>query len=613
MTTPVNPIPFSIDYTSRDYYAIRNDLIERMKNRIPEWAGNDPADFGVALVEAFAYMGDLLNYYIDRVANESYLGTATQRQSIINIAKTYGYYPAGYRAASVQVEFYNSSDETITIPAGTQVTADVFFNDTVVQVLFTTDLDTVVLPGELSEVSASHAEDISKRVENQYEDFNGEALGVSTGEPDQQFTLQENQVVDGSIVIWIKNGNVYEKWEAVAHLSDYGPKDSVYFITIDSNNFVCINFGDGISGVIPPKDGVIKAVYNVGGGAQGNLASRTPLDIYQLFNLDSVTEQNIRTYITATTNTAGLGGSDPESNDSIRMNAPKLFTSFNRAVTLSDYGNLALGVTGVGKANAESEIWNSVTTYVALQQDVSTTDSYPGYFGTPNVEANLTASWLALQSDVEAFMADKLQIGTTLTVSPPTYVPVSLAVQYTKKTSYSAAIVEANLRTAIFNEFSYGNMQFQEVITPESIEGALRFVEGVKSLKVLYLNRAADADARTVLVGAPSELFSFEDSLVSLIEMSSDASLFSLETSSGTLAPVFTPTFYNYNVTVVGATVDITALSATGGTIYINGALVTPGDPLTVTVPVGTTTFVIVVTAADSVSVQVYRLTMTRA
>lgn len=109
MTTPVSNIPVSIDYTSRDYYALRDALIRRVQERTGDrWAGNDPSDFGVALVETFAYMGDLINYYIDRVANESYLGTATQRQSVLNLASMLGYTAGGYTSATVNVTLTNS-------------------------------------------------------------------------------------------------------------------------------------------------------------------------------------------------------------------------------------------------------------------------------------------------------------------------------------------------------------------------------------------------------------------------------------------------------------------------------------------------------------------------
>ena len=104
MTTPASNIPISVDYTSRDYYSLREALIKRVSDRTGgKWTGNDPSDFGVALVESFAYMGDLINYYIDRVANESYLGTATQRQNVLNLASMIGYTAGGYTSAVVNV------------------------------------------------------------------------------------------------------------------------------------------------------------------------------------------------------------------------------------------------------------------------------------------------------------------------------------------------------------------------------------------------------------------------------------------------------------------------------------------------------------------------------
>ena len=55
MTTQVSTIPVSVDYTSRDFYSIREQLIKRIQARIPSWTATDPADFGVAFVEAMAY------------------------------------------------------------------------------------------------------------------------------------------------------------------------------------------------------------------------------------------------------------------------------------------------------------------------------------------------------------------------------------------------------------------------------------------------------------------------------------------------------------------------------------------------------------------------------
>ena len=141
--TPASNIPVSVDYTSKDYYSIREELIQRIQDRIPDWKANDPADFGVALVEAFSYVSDILSYYIDRNANEAFITTATQRDSVLNIARNYGYTPAGYRQALVEITFSNSSGTEVTLPAGTVVSGDIVIDDTVNTIYFTTVAEAV--------------------------------------------------------------------------------------------------------------------------------------------------------------------------------------------------------------------------------------------------------------------------------------------------------------------------------------------------------------------------------------------------------------------------------------------------------------------------------------
>jgi hypothetical protein len=101
--TGINVPP--IDYTSRDYAALINDLLTLIPSYLPEWTDRSPGDFGIVLIELFAYMGDILNFYSDRIANESFLATAQQRQSVLNIASLLDYAPHGNVSATVQLQF----------------------------------------------------------------------------------------------------------------------------------------------------------------------------------------------------------------------------------------------------------------------------------------------------------------------------------------------------------------------------------------------------------------------------------------------------------------------------------------------------------------------------
>jgi len=78
---PSLPEP-EIDYLSKDYASFRQLILDRLSLIMPEWKETHVPDFGIAMVELLAYVGDYLSYYQDAVATEAYLGTARERISI---------------------------------------------------------------------------------------------------------------------------------------------------------------------------------------------------------------------------------------------------------------------------------------------------------------------------------------------------------------------------------------------------------------------------------------------------------------------------------------------------------------------------------------------------
>ena len=80
-----------IDYLAKDYASFRQLMLDRMALVLPEWTERSPADFGVALVEVLAYVGDHLSYQQDAVATEAYLGTARLRTSLRRHARLLDY------------------------------------------------------------------------------------------------------------------------------------------------------------------------------------------------------------------------------------------------------------------------------------------------------------------------------------------------------------------------------------------------------------------------------------------------------------------------------------------------------------------------------------------
>ncbi|NER82508.1 MAG: putative baseplate assembly protein, partial [Leptolyngbya sp. SIO1D8] len=90
--------------------------LTQLKTRLPE-------DFSIALLDAWATVADVLTFYQERIANEGYLRTATERRSILELARLVGYQLRPGVSASVYLAFTlekDFNDEKVFIPAGTQ-------------------------------------------------------------------------------------------------------------------------------------------------------------------------------------------------------------------------------------------------------------------------------------------------------------------------------------------------------------------------------------------------------------------------------------------------------------------------------------------------------------
>ena len=111
-----------IDYLARDYQSIRKALFDLIPAKLPEWTDRSEADFGIVLIELFAYMADILSYYQDRIANEAFLKTAQERRSVVNLLRLIGYEmaPAASASAYLSVVVANNASGTVVILPGDQ-------------------------------------------------------------------------------------------------------------------------------------------------------------------------------------------------------------------------------------------------------------------------------------------------------------------------------------------------------------------------------------------------------------------------------------------------------------------------------------------------------------
>jgi hypothetical protein len=96
---PDVPIP-NIDYTAKDFNSFKQALGAFSAQNYPNWQERSEADLGMVVMEALSALADEFSYYQDRVAAEATLATATQRRSLVSLARLVDYEPAPVQSAT---------------------------------------------------------------------------------------------------------------------------------------------------------------------------------------------------------------------------------------------------------------------------------------------------------------------------------------------------------------------------------------------------------------------------------------------------------------------------------------------------------------------------------
>ena len=96
-----------VNYTSRDFESIKEELVRHAKRYYPDaYQDFNEAGFGSLLFDTVAYVGDMLSFYLDYQANESFLDTANEQENIIRLAKQLGYKYDNSASSTGYASFY---------------------------------------------------------------------------------------------------------------------------------------------------------------------------------------------------------------------------------------------------------------------------------------------------------------------------------------------------------------------------------------------------------------------------------------------------------------------------------------------------------------------------
>ncbi len=472
-----------IHYAARDYDSLLQAMREQIPYTLPEWTdAESEADFGNALLQLFAHMGDILSYYQDRIANESFLGTAQTRRSIIQHLQLIGYRLGTAVPASTTLRLTVPIDRTkiITITKGNAFATKSQGERPSLRFEYTREAPLTIDCGSTNFIPDPDPTQRVKHLEKAIPVEEGrfvvdERLGTSNGNPNQIYRLArpgmilkafgQGQQIRKDIILLTELGGVIDSWTlqeslAFSRVSRAEQKD--FSIDIDADDRATIRFGDGDFGAIPPSGSTIRVTYRVGGGLQGNVPANsieTIVDAPQLTQLGA----------TVTNLEPATGGSDRESIDQAVKQAPKVFRALNRAVTAGDYKALALNFTGVGKVRATAAGWNTVKLFVA--------PTGGGYVSD------------VLKANLLAYFEDKRPVSTIIEVEDVDYVKVYITATIGVKSYYDPMVVQQAVEKAVGQLLAFDNVDFGITLYLSKVYEEIENIDGIEYVTISEFRR----------------------------------------------------------------------------------------------------------------------------
>lgn len=112
-------VDFPVNYQARDFWSLRQALLDFASERHPAWKDRLEADLGMMLAEVMSALGDEFSYIQDRVARETSLETATQRRSLRRHARLVDYPLDDGEGGLTWLVFHVNKE--VSIPAGTPI------------------------------------------------------------------------------------------------------------------------------------------------------------------------------------------------------------------------------------------------------------------------------------------------------------------------------------------------------------------------------------------------------------------------------------------------------------------------------------------------------------
>lgn len=315
-----------LDVSELSFDGIKSNLKTFMKSKTAfkdyDFEGSNLS----SLLDILSYNTYMNTFYLNMIGSEMFLDSSQLRNSVVSHAKELNYIPRSRTSARAKVIFaVNTGGDS---PLNVVLPENYVVRTTIdnVNLDFTTD--------EIITINRSDAGYVSDpvyvyegKIVNEYFVVDGSV----------RYTLSSSNIDTNSIKVTViksstdSSNSVYSKADTLYGLTS---SSEVYFIQGYNNDQYEIVFGDGISGKAVTNGNIIKVKYRSTNGELGNKS---------VYFASTTKVGDAKTYpVTVTTSISAVDGSERETIESIKLNAPRHFASQNRAVTKDDYTNLII-------------------------------------------------------------------------------------------------------------------------------------------------------------------------------------------------------------------------------------------------------------------------------
>lgn len=443
-----------VDYTSKDFDGYKDDMVKLIPKRMPEWTDLSDNDPGIVILELIAYQLEKQSYYSDRVANEVFLPTATQRRSVIHHCRLIDYHLSWFTSAKHwQVFEFVPQIEDIVIPKGSLVgTVSSPGEDSV---LFELMEDLIIPAGKTGLEKDDLGEYLYKVEVEQGQTIFDEYLGNTT-ENTQSMSLLYSPVLKDSITVYVEDAFGRRKWQSVEDFIGSKQMDEHFVVEMDEYDKVKVVFGNDVSGKRPDEFSNVYADYKTTNGSMGNVGVNTIVEFY------GAVQGFVRTF-----NPFGphVLGEDKENIEEAKWRGPASLKVLKRYVTVPDFENgLKLDYPEISKIKGFN-VGGNIELYI-MPKD--------GDILTPTQRDEITK-----------LIESKKIIFTTVTLKDPTYVPVNVSIDILTLPNYDEAVIKYSAENIIRELFALAKDFGKEITTADIHYALLATISGIKKPIIL--------------------------------------------------------------------------------------------------------------------------------